>query len=205
MCSFFLLLHSEHLKSPNCIANVCAITLHPFVPLRLTSIHLLDLVKCDRLAKSDRLLKLVDRCTGCIDFTSTQHHLTHRTQLHPVSLSLSLSLSQELEGLRDGLIQCLYMVQTELTSRPPAEAVAEVQNSSVNEAEAVDRIMRINAPAMAAPASQSEDRSVETKELPVEQEIKLALGLLLKHRGGPGFGHGRLVGKELDMMAAKLR
>ena len=98
------------------------------------------------------------------------------------------------------------MVQTELTSRPPAEEVAEVQNSSANEAEAVDRIMRINAPAMAAPvSSSSEQRSVETKDLPVEQEIKLALGLLLKHRGGPGFGHGRLVGKELDMMAAKLR
>ena len=60
-----------------------------------------------------------------------------------------------------------------------------------------------NAPAMAAPDSQ--ERPVETRDLPVEQEIKLALGLLLKHRGGPGFGHGRLVGKELDMMAAKLR
>lgn len=100
------------------------------------------------------------------------------------------------------------MVQTELISRPPAEEVAEVQDSSVIEAEAVERIMRINAPAMAAPVSSTssfDQMSVETRELPVEQEIKLALGLLLKHRGGPGFGHGRLVGKELDMMAAKLR
>jgi hypothetical protein len=41
--------------------------------------------------------------------------------------------------------------------------------------------------------------------LPLDKELKLTLGLLLKHRGGPGFGHGRLEGRELDMMSNKLR
>jgi hypothetical protein len=27
----------------------------------------------------------------------------------------------------------------------------------------------------------------------------------LKHRGGPGFGHGRLQGKELTLLSEKLR
>ena len=37
------------------------------------------------------------------------------------------------------------------------------------------------------------------------QELKVALGLLLKHRGGPGFGHGRLDGPELTHMSVRLR
>lgn len=37
------------------------------------------------------------------------------------------------------------------------------------------------------------------------KDIKLALGLLLKHRGGPGFGHGRLQGSELTMLEDNLR
>ena len=95
------------------------------------------------------------------------------------------------------------MVQTELLSRPQLEAAPEVQNSSVNDAEAMDRIMRINAPAMATPTNK--DKTVASGDLPMEQDVKLTLGLLLKHRGGPGFGHGRLTGKELDLMASKLR
>ena len=87
------------------------------------------------------------------------------------------------------------------------------EQAATDENEAVERIMRINAPAMSASEQgqgQGQGQRVvkveETAtEIPVEQEVKLALGLLLKHRGGPGFGHGRLVGKELDLMAAKLR
>lgn len=94
-------------------------------------------------------------------------------------------------------------MQTELLSRPPIEAVAEVQNSKANDAEAMERIMRINAPAMATPSNT--DKTTPAGELPIEQDVKLTLGLLLKHRGGPGFGHGRLTGKELDLMASKLR
>ena len=36
-------------------------------------------------------------------------------------------------------------------------------------------------------------------------ELKKTLGLLLKHRGGPGFGHGRLQGNELTVMQNNLR
>ena len=84
------------------------------------------------------------------------------------------------------------------------------EQAATDENEAVERIMRINAPAMSASEQgqgQGQGQRVEetATEIPVEQEVKLALGLLLKHRGGPGFGHGRLVGKELDLMAAKLR
>jgi hypothetical protein len=95
------------------------------------------------------------------------------------------------------------MVQEELTSRPPLESQMDARSSVVDEAEAMERIMRLNAPATAVSADL--ENTEAPKEIPLEQEVKLALGLLLKHRGGPGFGHGRLVGKELDLMAAKLR
>ena len=42
-------------------------------------------------------------------------------------------------------------------------------------------------------------------EVSLEQELRTGLGLLLKHRGGPGFGHGRLQGTELDILEARLR
>ena len=38
-----------------------------------------------------------------------------------------------------------------------------------------------------------------------ERELRTGLGLLLKHRGGPGFGTGRLQGIELDSLEEKLR
>lgn len=38
-----------------------------------------------------------------------------------------------------------------------------------------------------------------------DRQLKHALGLLLKHRGGPGFGHGRLQGAELELMEVALR
>ena len=39
----------------------------------------------------------------------------------------------------------------------------------------------------------------------LESELRTGLGLLLKHRGGPGFGHGRLNGAELDSLENRLR
>lgn len=39
----------------------------------------------------------------------------------------------------------------------------------------------------------------------LDQEMRTGLGLLLKHRGGPGFGHGRLQGSELDTLETRLR
>ena len=107
--------------------------------------------------------------------------------------------NEELNALRDGLIQVLSMIQSELSSRPAAGAGGGMVIGSADAAKAAtDRIMRLNAPASANPEGSS-------APLPIEQDIKLAMGLLLKHRGGPGFGHGRLEGKELDLMAEKLR
>lgn len=53
--------------------------------------------------------------------------------------------------------------------------------------------------------SSSTDPNPSSKEAETEKTLKLALGLLLKHRGGPGFGHGRLQGKELQLMDTTLR
>lgn len=127
--------------------------------------------------------------------------LTIAQGLDSFLLAPNQSSFEELSGLRDGLIQCLYMVQQELGTRPGPSGPEEVEQvSSNNDSSAVDRMMKINAPSM----SSGEEASVAS-EIPIEQDVKLALGLLLKHRGGPGFGHGRLVGRELDLMAAKLR
>jgi len=66
----------------------------------------------------------------------------------------------------------------------------------------------IIAPPVSTPSvtqSPTAKRMLESKELPVDQELKLARGLLLKHRGGPGFGHGRLEGAELEALSSRLR
>ena len=39
----------------------------------------------------------------------------------------------------------------------------------------------------------------------IDEEIRYTLGLLLKHRGGPGFGHGRLEGQELEALEINLK
>lgn len=69
-------------------------------------------------------------------------------------------------------------------------------------------LFMVIAPEPARPAAQSPTakRMLDTKEpLPLDQELKVALGLLLKHRGGPGFGHGRLEGDELEALGTRLR
>jgi hypothetical protein len=111
-----------------------------------------------------------------------------------------------LGALRDGLIQVLAMIQGEMASRPAQPSPATAGGPAPSAATAVaaasraatDRIMRLNAPATFA-------QDATPAGVPIEQDIKLAMGLLLKHRGGPGFGHGRLQGKELDLMAERLR
>ena len=129
----------------------------------------------------------------------------------PIALGLDQFLQapvaksdEELGALRDGLIQVLAMIQSELAGRSlpsgsssQASQVPDAAAAAAANMAARDRIMKLNAPAS---ATQTQDGSI-----PVEQDIKQAMGLLLKHRGGPGFGHGRLEGKELDWMAEKLR
>lgn len=100
---------------------------------------------------------------------------------------------QELNGLRDGLIQCLSMIQMEIMKRPidaPTNMPMIPQSPPVDNMKVLERVMQTNERAS----------SDET-----EKDVKIALGLLLKHRGGPGFGHGRLEGRELSLLEEKLR
>jgi hypothetical protein len=38
----------------------------------------------------------------------------------------------------------------------------------------------------------------------LEQQLRVTTGLLLKHRGGPSFGHGRLEGADLENLETRL-
>lgn len=107
----------------------------------------------------------------------------------PISLGLDKFLRtpraldiDELSALRDGLIQCLAIVQGEVSAR----AAAPVNNI------------------MKDPFERQISSSATTNDIPIEKDVKTAIGLLLKHRGGPGFGHGRLQGKELEYLETKL-
>lgn len=93
--------------------------------------------------------------------------------------------TQDLLGLRDGVIQCLGLIQSEIMSRsqlPAAPVTPSVQ-----------------------PPAQEKPAPVLCEDESLERQIKITLGLLLKHRGGPGFGHGRLQGQELDVLEQRLK
>lgn len=127
----------------------------------------------------------------------------------PIAVGLDQFLSKpkemstvELSALRDGLIQVLGMLTVEIAGRPAAAAAP------------IEMTNNVAAPAHLPPKQILEEATTRIasltagssgSEVPIEKEAKLALGLLLKHRGGPGFGHGRLEGKELVMMEEKLR
>ena len=133
----------------------------------------------------------------------------------PIALGLDQFLQapvaktdEELGALRDGLIQVLAMIQSELAGRSlpsgSSSQVSQVPDAAAANRAAADRIMRLNAPASVAQTQEGSGGGA-VSAIPVDQDIKQAMGLLLKHRGGPGFGHGRLEGKELDWMTEKLR
>ena len=122
----------------------------------------------------------------------------------PIAVGLDSFLSDpqglgvaELSGLRDGLIQVLGLLAAEIASRPVLSAVAPASAQG-------------GAPNL--PGQQVLERATDriasmtrgAGEASVEREAKLALGLLLKHRGGPGFGHGRLDGASYDQRAPTL-
>lgn len=107
---------------------------------------------------------------------------------------------QELSALRDGLIQCLALVQTEISKRPASTAARQPDplpplRSSIENA-SLAASQRI---------SQGTAKPGESDGVTLNQELRTSLGLLLKHRGGPGFGHGRLRGAELDSLEGRLR
>lgn len=111
-----------------------------------------------------------------------------------------ISRRQELEGLRDGIIQCLSLLQSELMSRPKDSSSEGDRAPSETVRDPTIRMLeQAQAQAPAAPAS------ADPATMPLDREIKIALGLLVKHRGGPAFGHGRLEGKELLLLEEKLR
>lgn len=105
---------------------------------------------------------------------------------------------EELCGLRDAVIQVLAMIQGEIANSAPIPSAPLLAPTRP----AVDPTDRIVKDFYSAPPSAAADGSDEESRL---RELKLSLGLLLKHRGGPGFGHGRLEGKELELMESKLR
>ena len=121
------------------------------------------------------------------------------------------SVTQELDGLRDGIIQCLGLIQTEIMSRPvsqpmpntmAAAPVPVAQIAPPAPVQAVASVAASVAAPVAAPVAIAAPAPVSVDD---DRERKIGLGLLLKHRGGPGFGHGRLVGRELEKMEETLR
>ena len=103
----------------------------------------------------------------------------------------------EMGALRDGLIQILGMLTTEIQQAssqqqdvPPAKAPQLRGDSDKASLAAAERITG------GGLSGQNDD---------FDAELKAGLGLLLKHRGGPGFGHGRLQGVELDSLEDRLR
>lgn len=105
--------------------------------------------------------------------------------------SKSMSLG-ELSSLRDGVIQLLSLLQNTINDR---EDVLIRSSPSTPQPTSPPPPIPSTAKAAAAPVGTSG----------MEQELKIALGMLLKHRGGPGFGHGRLQGEELAQMGVRLR
>jgi hypothetical protein len=99
---------------------------------------------------------------------------------------------EQLGDLRDGLIQVLGMVAAEaaqrMTGLPRAVPVAQPPSPEASE----------------IPAPGSRLSPLVPEGTSIEAEVKQTLGLLLKHRGGPGFGHGRLDGAELMRMENNL-
>jgi hypothetical protein len=118
---------------------------------------------------------------------------------------------EELSGLRDALIECLGMLSAEIREKemlgqgmmPPAGMpMPQAPAQPASGAQAAPPQM-MQPPAPASPP-QADPRPLQQPQN-LQGEAKQALGLLLKHRGGPGFGHGRLQGKELSILEERLR
>jgi len=144
---------------------------------------------------------------------SPDHSEQSSVESKPIALGLDSFLQNprsmdlnELNALRDGLIQCLSMVQSAVISHgtspnsdDPNRQLTPSKPPIAETSRMVDKYY-----AAGRPTDGSVAASVSAP-VPVERDLKLALGLLLKHRGGPGFGHGRLQGPELDLLESKLR
>jgi len=104
---------------------------------------------------------------------------------------------QQLASLRDGLIQCLSMVSQEIAASSDRD----------NSGGVTDQVL----PSQPQQAGEYLTEPIPAGEYITEpiprslgDELRMTLSLLLKHRGGPGFGHGRLQGRELESLRARL-
>eukprot|EP00607_Mallomonas_marina_P000038 CAMPEP_0182439842 /NCGR_PEP_ID=MMETSP1167-20130531/86687_1 /TAXON_ID=2988 /ORGANISM="Mallomonas Sp, Strain CCMP3275" /LENGTH=541 /DNA_ID=CAMNT_0024633637 /DNA_START=381 /DNA_END=2006 /DNA_ORIENTATION=+ len=134
--------------------------------------------------------------------------------LSPVTISVSAELNdliikantaQDLETLRNDLARALAIVQMKLDSIPPSSPSLSLSSSPPQTAlpsppSSLPPSPSSSSVSAATPSVLSEDTDYIDKK-----ELKIAIGLLLKHRGGPGFGHGRLQGAELKRMQETLR
>ena len=106
--------------------------------------------------------------------------------------------------MRDALIQMMATMSADIAQRPddapvpPAAAgmPVTVQQSVATSGVTLEATKRIAGLTGGGTAGGDAD---------LDKEVKLALSLLLKHRGGPGFGHGRLEGEQLALLEHKLR
>lgn len=117
-----------------------------------------------------------------------------------------LSTLQELISRRDRLIDELAEVHAQIKGIAGANRPAGNLSTSAGASQhfptselplgAVGQPPRTSISPPTVPAHENRDR---------DQRLKLALGLLLKHRGGPGFGHGRLQVRMLRTIALLTR
>jgi hypothetical protein len=111
-------------------------------------------------AQSDKLIQHVPISVGLDKFLQNPQQLSVEVcLLCYILINISYFFFQELNALRDGIIQCLYMIQTSISS-----------SSS------------ITVPSPTPDLISSKD----DVQLDLNSELKTTLGLLLKHRGGPG-------------------
>ena len=155
-----------------------------------------DIAKCPAMSDSSPLPVMNDKRE--LEYPeSLRPSPAEEGQPVPIALGLDKFLqaprslqTNELSALRDALIQCLAMVQTEVTTRSQESA------PSFEAPSPMDRLLKS--------AARAEQQATAEGPSSFDKDLKLALGMLLKHRGGPGFGHGRLQGRELQMMKDKL-
>ena len=116
----------------------------------------------------------------------------------------SVTSTEEMGALRDGLIQVLGMLTQEIAQRPATQLPPGIVSAPANTMSS-QRGSKDEASMEAAKRITSINSSGGRTDNDLESELRVGLGLLLKHRGGPGFGHGRLEGVELDSLENRLR
>ena len=142
-----------------------------------------------------------------------QAQSTEQGHAVPIAMGLNMFLDdpagtsrEEMEGLRDGLIHVLAMLSNEIAKKAtaaPTALSADVNTLGAVSVPVVNKTLQTSA--SLAAANRISGGLTGAPAADVEQDLKATLGLLLKHRGGPGFGGGRLKGPELAALQTRLR